>query len=71
MDRCDRIEDEQCMVIYLHTVHKKGISSSQLAKYLKVRQATAWFILHRLRFVGKNFNQFTGVAEIDEAYVGD
>lgn len=61
------------LAIYLHTSHKKGISSPQLAKYLKVRQATAWFILHRLRLVGKNFFgnvQFTGTVEVDECYVG-
>jgi transposase-like protein len=61
------------LAIYLHTSHKKGISSPQLAKYLKVRQATAWFILHRLRLVGKNFFgkvQFSGTTEIDECYVG-
>lgn len=61
------------LAIYLHTAHKKGISSPQLAKYLKVRQATAWFILHRLRHVGKNFFgkvEFSGTTEVDECYVG-
>lgn len=61
------------LAIYLITSHKKGISSPQLAKYLKVRQATAWFILHRLRYISKTFvnqKQFTQTVKIDEAYLG-
>jgi transposase-like protein len=60
------------LAIYLMTSHKKGISSPQLGKFLKIRQATAWFVLQRLRHVGKNFfNQnFDGITEIDECYVG-
>ena len=35
--------------IYLLQTSRKGISSLQLSKQLGVRQATAWFMLHRLR----------------------
>lgn len=58
---------------YLQTAHKKGLSSIQLGKYIKVRQATAWFMLQRLRFVqDKNFfnDKFDGTTEMDETYVG-
>lgn len=59
------------IAIYLHTSHKKGISSVQLSKDLSITQKTAWFMLQRIREVMKNdFNQFDGVNEIDEAYLG-
>jgi transposase-like protein len=35
--------------IYLFTAHKKGISSHQLARDLKVTQKTAWLMLRRIR----------------------
>lgn len=38
------------VAVYLITSHKKGISSHQLAKDLKVTQKTGWFMLHRIRF---------------------
>jgi len=37
------------MAIWLITSHKKGISSHQLAKDIKVTQKTAWFMLQRIR----------------------
>ena len=61
------------MAIYLHTAHKKDLSSIQLAKYLKTRQATAWFMMQRLRYVeDNNFfnNKFSGINEADEMYSG-
>jgi transposase-like protein len=36
--------------IYLVTSHKKGVSSHQLARDIKVTQKTGWFMLHRIRF---------------------
>ncbi len=46
------------MAIYFITSHKKGISSLQLSKDIGVTQKTAWFMLHRLRYVSntKEFN---------------
>ena len=38
------------MAIYIFMAHKKGISSVQLGKDIGVRQATAWFMLHRIRY---------------------
>ena len=60
------------MAIYLSTSLKKGISSIQLAKYLKVRQATAWFMLSRIRHVLKtgSFEKLLGEVEVDETYIG-
>lgn len=63
--------------IYLVTSHKKGISSHQLAKDLKVTQKTAWFMLHRIRFaLGQgSFNvdmggNDGGIVEVDEVFIG-
>ncbi len=64
------------VAIYLVTSHKKGISSHQLAKDLKVTQKTAWFMLHRIRFaLGQgSFETPVGgggqIVEVDETYVG-
>ncbi len=59
--------------IYLITSHKKGISSLQLAKDIKVTQKTAWFMLHRLRHASntKAFNEpLKNEVEVDETYIG-
>lgn len=62
------------VAIYLITAHKKGISSYQLARDLKVTQKTAWFMLHRIRFgLGLNTEpeeQLEGIIELDETFVG-
>ena len=59
------------VAIYLITTNKKGISSHQLARHIKVTQKSAWFILQRVR---EAYNEtpetFTGTVEIDEMYVG-
>ena len=60
------------MAIYLATSHKKGISSCQLARDIKVTQKTAWFMLHRIReaITDSRDTQLSGVVEVDETYVG-
>jgi transposase-like protein len=61
------------MAIYLVTSHKKGISSCQLAKDIKVTQKTAWFMLQRIRYAAdtEDFNGPMGnTVEIDETFVG-
>lgn len=62
------------VALYLLTSHKKGISSHQLAKDIKVTQKTAWFILSRLRYAMLHWDykakQLSNTVEIDEAYVG-
>lgn len=63
------------VAIYLVTSHKKGISSYQLSKDIKVTQKTAWFMLHRIRFAlqygfDKPLGDVSGIVEIDETFVG-
>lgn len=59
------------MAMYLISSHKKGISSHQLARDIKVTQKTAWFMLHKIRttFV-QNVSSLEGEVECDEVYVG-
>ncbi len=61
------------IAFYLVTSHKKGISSTQLAKDISVTQKTAWFVLQRIRHIAStaSFNEpLDGDVEIDETYVG-
>jgi transposase-like protein len=60
------------LAMYLNGANKKGISSHQLAKEIKVTQTTAWFMLHRIRkMLEQDFSeQMEGVIMIDETYVG-
>ncbi|UTX49852.1 IS1595 family transposase [Chryseobacterium sp. MA9] len=60
------------MAIWLVTSHKKGISSIQLGKDIGVRQATAWFMLQRIRacFGIENNNELEGIVECDETFIG-
>ena len=60
------------LAIWLVTSHKKGISSIQLGKDIGVRQATAWFMLQRIRacFGIENNNELEGIVECDETFIG-
>lgn len=60
------------MAIWLVTSHKKGISSIQIGKDIGVRQATAWFMLQRIRacFGIENNNELEGIVECDETFIG-
>ena len=65
------------VAIYLVTSHKKGISSHQLAKDIKVTQKTGWFMLHRIRFaLGQGSFEVNmggndgGIVEVDEVFIG-
>ena len=56
---------------YLVLTARKGISSYQLSKELKLRQATAWYMIHRLRTACDTESVLlSGLVEIDETYVG-
>jgi transposase-like protein len=60
--------------MYLCIVHKRGISSVQLATDLGVTQSTAWYMLHRIREMMKNqdpemVGQLNAV-EVDESHIG-
>lgn len=59
------------IAIYIITAHKKGISSHQLSRDIKVTQKTAWFILQRIRETyNPDAEMFSDEVEIDETYVG-
>ena len=62
------------VAIYLNTAHKKGVSSHQLAKDIKVTQKTAWFMLQRIRFgLGADNSldeTLEDTVEVDETFVG-
>lgn len=60
--------------MYLMSIHKKGMSSIQLAKELGVSQESAWHLSHKLR---DGWNQdalfpmpMRGEVEADETYIG-
>jgi transposase-like protein len=57
--------------MYLLLTSRKGISSMQLSKEIGIRQASAWFMLQRLREAcGNDFSKLSGIVEIDETFVG-
>lgn len=57
--------------MYLLVTSRKGISSLQLGKEIGIRQASAWFLLHRLREAcGKDLTMLKGIVEVDEVYIG-
>ena len=57
--------------IYLELTSLKGVSSMKLHRDLKIRQATAWFMLHRIREAfAEGAPLFEGPVEVDETYVG-
>lgn len=57
--------------MYLLLTARKGISSLQLSKEIGIRQASAWFMLHRIREAcGSDLDKLRGIVEIDETYVG-
>jgi transposase-like protein len=57
--------------IYYFTIHKRGISSCQLARDLEIEQRTAWFMLHRLRETLNNNEKLNleGEVEVDETFI--
>lgn len=61
------------LALCIFSSHKKGISSYQLAKFIKITQKSAWFILHRLRlgFECPIFKvMLENSVEIDETFIG-
>jgi transposase-like protein len=52
---------------------KKGVSSVQLAKELKITQKSCWFMLQRIRYGFENSGNkdlLGNIVEIDESYIG-
>lgn len=64
------------MAVYLLSSSKKGMSTNQISKMLKLPYKTAWFMTHRIREAmreGKMPGPMGGegkVVEIDETYIG-
>lgn len=60
------------LAMYLISSHKKGISSCQLARDINVTQKTAWFILHKVRTLFRQYDTpaLSGEIELDEMYLG-
>lgn len=57
--------------IYLELTNLKGVSSMKLHRDLGIRQASAWFMLHRIRHAFNGVKLvFDGPVEVDETYVG-
>ena len=57
--------------IYLEMTSLKGVSSMKLHRDLGIRQATAWFMLHRIREAFADVRVlFAGPVEVDETYFG-
>jgi len=59
------------MAMYLISSHKKGISSLQLSRDVKVTQKTAWFMLQKIRSLyNQSVPELSGDVECDETYIG-
>ncbi len=59
------------VAMYYTLTARKGISSMQLSKELKVTQKTAWFLLQRIREACQREEfKVDLIAEIDEVYIG-
>src|ERR1035437_1841758 len=57
--------------MYMMLTARKGISSLQLSKEIGIRQASAWFMLQRIREAcGTDPSILSGVVSIDETYIG-
>lgn len=60
------------IAIYMMTTGIKGTSSMKLYRDLGIRQATAWFLMQRIRegFIEGTGLPFPGPVEVDETYIG-
>lgn len=62
------------VAIYLCVTSLKSVSSMKLHRDLEIRQATAWFMMQRIREAwsceGEDDPDFDGPVEVDETYMG-
>ena len=60
------------VAMYIISCSKKGVSSCQLARDIKVTQKTAWFMMHKIRglFGQSDSIALNGEVEMDEMYLG-
>lgn len=64
--------DKWMIAFGLLCASKKGMSSLQLSRMLKVSYKSAWHMSHRIRHAMQNgdFSKLDGIVEVDETYVG-
>jgi transposase-like protein len=64
--------DKWLAAMWLLASDKNGISSYELGRALGVTQATAWFMLQRIRLVmqDEDSNKLDGTVEVDETFIG-
>ncbi len=64
--------DKWLCAMWLVANCKNGVSSYEIARDLKVTQATAWFMLHRIRYAMHHgtINKMTGTVEADHTFIG-
>jgi len=64
--------DKWLCAMWLVANCKNGVSSYEIARDLKVTQATAWFMLHRIRYAMHtgSINKMNGTVETDETFIG-
>ena len=60
------------VALYMMTTGIKRTSSMKIYRELGIRQATAWFLMQRIRegFIEGENKPFPGPVEVDETYVG-
>ena len=59
------------IALYLMSTGIKGTSSMKIYRDVGIRQATAWFLMQRIREgFAPSADQFSGPVEVDEAYFG-
>ncbi len=60
------------LATYIICESKKGVSSNQLKRMLKVSYKTAWYLTHRIRAAMRDESapMLSGIVEVDETYVG-
>ena len=60
------------IALYMMTTGIKGTSSMKIYRELGIRQATAWFLMQRIRegFIEGENKPFPGPVEADETYIG-
>lgn len=64
--------DKWMCAMWLVANCKNGVSSYEVARDLTVTQATAWFMLHRIRYAmhAGSIDKVTGTVEADETFIG-
>ena len=59
------------IAFYLYATNLKGVSSMKLHRDLGIRQASAWYMAHRIRGMwGEPEGKFAGPVEAEETYIG-